>query len=555
MIQSSERSGVNWSTGSRANGSGKRYAGMHFERYVEKLHNLPPEFLAAVKQKKWLATTIPAAEDGLEWRKAGYYVLNSAAGSFGDAAVCLLIMASTSIGTTPVLLGLEDELPRVREELAPLARDPKRLGEIGGRLKRLVASFKSPNPGWIRKEYTAVMKLVDGRIRRTRVVKYLSANFLRAFYGAGIAGQRGDFGQFMSGLTRARELFEFIMPDVRKAFDELPRRERAHKLFLRNLGHGGVSAFALTEPTAGSDSGGVKTMAVLRTAMLAALPDGRYGFSPSGGPDASKRYLIDADRIAFSGEGMAYRTPDDNLAPIRYDRYDYAADEGVRTYEYQGTVCEFHDIGQVRATDAGPAYEYYSLTGAKMWITNGSLASQFCLYAQTPEGVTGFMVDRHAEGLKVGADEHKTGQRGSPTNEISLDNVRVPREAVIGYEGHGQVNALETLNVGRCGLAVVAGALARKLMQRRHQASRSRQSATACSAKPLPSSSAASPLPTTWSAFSTGPMSPCAWSRPSPSTSAPRTSTRSSRSSSGHTGQRGRPNSSCSKRPGATPAS
>ena len=110
-------------------------------------------------------------------------------------------------------------------------------------------------------------------------------------------------------------------------------------------------------------------------------------------------------------------------------------------------------------------YEYYSLTGAKMWITNGSIATQFCLYARTPEGVTGFLVDRHAEGLKVGADEKKTGQRGSPTNEISLDSVRVPREAVIGYEGHGQVNALETLNVGRCGLAVVSGALMRKLMR------------------------------------------------------------------------------------------
>ena len=448
----------------QANGSGRRFEGMHFERYVEQLHNLPPEFLAAVKRNKWLATTIPASEDGLGWRKAGYYVLNSAAGSFGDAAACLLIMANTSIGTTPVLLGLEDELPRVREELAPLARDPKRLGEIGVRMRRLVASFTNPSPGWIRKEYTAIMKLVDGRIRRTRVVKYLSANFLRAFYGAGIAGKRGDFGQFMSGLAHAASLFERIMPEVANALEELPRRERAHKLFLRNLGHGGVSAFALTEPTAGSDSGGVKTMAVLRTAMLSPLPDGRYVFSPTSELDKCRRYLIDADRVEFSRDGMAYRTPDDTLCPIRYDRYDYAADEGVRYYEHQGTVCEFHDIGQVRQTATGPMYEYYSLTGAKMWITNGSLASQFCLYAQTPEGVTGFMVDRHAEGLKVGADEQKTGQRGSPTNEISLDNARVPREAVIGYEGHGQVNALETLNVGRCGLAAVAGALARKLL-------------------------------------------------------------------------------------------
>ncbi len=448
----------------KANGSGKRFEGMHFERHVEQLHNLPEEFLAAVKQKKWLATTIPASEDGLAWRKAGYYVLNSVAGSFGDAAVCLLIMANTSIGTTPVLLGLEDELPRVREELSPLALDPKRLGEINSRLKRLVASFKNPSPGWIKKEYTAIMKLVDGRIRRTRVVKYLSANFLRAFYGAGIAGRRGDFGAFTTGLVQAASLFERIMPDVRAALEELPRREKAHKLFLRNLGHGGVSAFALTEPTAGSDSGGVKTLAVLKTAMLSPLPDGRYVFSPTGELDKCKRYLIDADRIAYSGDGMAYRLADDTLAPIRYDRYDYAADEGVRYYEHQGAACEFQDIAQVRPTSTGPMYEYYSMTGAKMWITNGSLASQFCLYAQTPEGVTGFMVDRHAEGLKVGADEQKTGQRGSPTNEISLDSVRVPREAVIGYEGHGQVNALETLNVGRCGLSVVSGAIARKLM-------------------------------------------------------------------------------------------
>ncbi len=448
----------------RTNGSGKSFGGMHFERYIEQIHNLPDEVIAAVKKNRWLATTIPQAEGGLGWRKAGYYVLNSASGSFGDAAVCLLIMASTSIGTTPVLLGLEDELPRVREELTPLVHDPKRLGEIGSRLKRLVASFKNPNPGRVRKEYGAVMKLVDDRIRRTRVVKYLSANFLRAFYGAGIAGRRGDLSGFMTNLAHAAELFERVMPDVRDGLAELPRRERAHRLFLRNLGHGGVSAFALTEPTAGSDSGGVKTLAALRTAMLSPLSDGRYAFSLTGELDTSKRYLIDADCIVLNKEGMAYRMPDNTLALIQYDRYDLSADKGVRYYEHQGTACEFHDIGQVRTTGAGLMYEYYSLTGAKMWITNGSLATQFCLFAQTNEGVTGFMVDRYAEGLKVGADERKMGQRGSPTNEISLDSVRVPREAVIGYEGHGQVNALETLNVGRCGLAVVAGALARKLM-------------------------------------------------------------------------------------------
>ncbi len=448
----------------------KKFDGLHIERYIEKVHRLPDEVLRAAKDNKWLATTIPETENGLGWRKAEYYILNAMAGSFGDAGIDLLIMASTSIGTTPILLGLEEELPRVREELAPLAQDERKLGEIGARLAKIVRTLSNPNPAWIRKEYEAVMKLVDERIRRTRVVKYLAANFLRAFYGAGIAGRRGDFNGFISNLKHADELFAKLMPDVRAALAELPRRERCHKLFLRTLGHGGVSAFALTEPTAGSDSGGVKTTAKLVSAKLTLLDDGRYSFYLNDNDEKSVRYLIDADKIVFHERGIAYHTPDGQAASVEYDQYDYGTDQGVRYYLYKGKECPFHDVGQVRESNAGLVYEYYSMTGAKMWITNGSIATQFCVYAQTPEGVTGFMVDRYAEGLKVGADEKKTGQRGSPTNEISIDSARVPREAVIGYEGHGQVNALETLNVGRCGLAVVSGALMRKLMQEAAQA-------------------------------------------------------------------------------------
>jgi alkylation response protein AidB-like acyl-CoA dehydrogenase/flavin-dependent dehydrogenase/electron transfer flavoprotein alpha subunit/ferredoxin-like protein FixX len=440
------------------------FGGLSIERAIERDHRVPDEVITAIKEHKWLATYIPQAESGLGWHKAEYYILNSAAGTFGDAAINLLIMASTSIGTTPILLGLEDELPRVNEELAPLAHDSRQLDEIGTRIEGVIKSFSSPDSAWIRKEFDAIMKLIDERIRHTRVVKYLSANFLRAFYSASIAGQRGDINGFVTGLKHTVELFKNIMPDVRAALDELPRRERCHKLFLSYLGHGGVSAFALTEPTAGSDSGGVKTTARLSAARLTQLDDGRYSFLVDEADEKSVRFLIHADRLLFTDQGIAYRTPDEQPSLILYDRYDYTTDKGVRYFLYKGNICEFHDICQPRVTGSGLVYEYYRLTGAKMWITNGSIATQFCLFALTEEGVTGFLVDRHSEGLKVGADEKKMGQRGSPTNEISIDNVRVPREAVIGYEGHGQVNALETLNVGRCGLAVVSGALMHKLL-------------------------------------------------------------------------------------------
>ncbi len=452
----------------------KEFDGMHVERYIEKIHGIPKGALYGFKDRGYFSTIIPPEMGGGGWWKAEYYILNAAAGRFGDAGLLLVIMASTSIGTTPVLLGLERELPLAAEELEPLARDPDRMGVIASQMESLIASLQRPEPARLKKQYTELMERIESKIRRTRVVKYLAANFLKSFYAAGVAGQRGDLDGFRRGLIEARELFNHLPKTVAEAIDELPRRKRAHEFFLKRLSHRGISAFALTEPTAGSDTGGVKTTARLSSRALEPLEDGRYRFcrseEPLGGSEneAETRFLIDADRIAFnrdaSQSGMAYTLPGGEIAPLHHDEYNYDADEGLRYYLFGGEKKHFHDIAQVRLRSGRAYYDYYELNGAKMWITNGHIATQFCLYAQSWEGVTGFMVDRHSEGLKIGADERKMGQRGSPTNEIAIDRVRVPRECVIGYEGHGQVNALETLNVGRCGLAVAAVTLMRKLL-------------------------------------------------------------------------------------------
>ncbi|HEY5595330.1 MAG TPA: acyl-CoA dehydrogenase family protein, partial [Nitrospiria bacterium] len=449
----------------------KKFDGMHIERYVEKIHGIPKGVLYGFKENGYFSTIIPEELDGGGWWKAEYYILTTAAGRFGDAGLLLVIMASTSIGTTPMLLGLEKELPLAAQELEPLARDPRQLGEIGERLERLIAGMKRPDPARLKKGFTELMALVDSRIRHTRVVKYLAANFLKAFYAAGIAGQRRDLEGFRRGLMEAKSLFDHLAPTIGQAVEELPRRKQAHQFFLRKLGHGGISAFALTEPTAGSDTGGVKTTARPMSRPLTPLDDGRHLFyltEETARDDHSARYLIDADRIRFdsrsSPSGMVYELPSGGIVPIRCDEYNYDTDEGLRYYTVQGRKRQFHDIAQIRNREGRPVYDYYELSGAKMWITNGRVATQCCLYAQSPEGVTGFMVDRHSEGLKVGADERKMGQRGSPTNEIAIDRVRVPKECVIGYEGHGQVNALEALNVGRCGLSVASITLMRKLL-------------------------------------------------------------------------------------------
>ncbi len=179
------------------------------------------------------------------------------------------------------------------------------------------------------------------------------------------------------------------------------------------------------------------------------------------------RILLDARRVEFRDRVPHYRwSASAEPAPIRFDEYDYETDQvKKRFFECEGRKIYFTDIAQLRRRDDRHWYDYWELTGGKMWITNGRLAGVMCLYARTTEGVTGFMVDRHSEGLTVGKDESKMGQSGSPTNELSLQRVRVPRENVIGLEGRGQVNALETLNVGRAGMAMASVAAVPDLIE------------------------------------------------------------------------------------------
>ncbi len=97
------------------------------------------------------------------------------------------------------------------------------------------------------------------------------------------------------------------------------------------------------------------------------------------------------------------------------------------------------------------------LNGSKIWITNGGIADFFTVFAKTG-GVdergklSAFIVTRDMAGVSTGPHEEKMGIRASSTTTVTLENVRVPAQNLLGEEGKGFKVAMNILNSGRTGL-------------------------------------------------------------------------------------------------------
>ncbi len=109
------------------------------------------------------------------------------------------------------------------------------------------------------------------------------------------------------------------------------------------------------------------------------------------------------------------------------------------------------------ATRASEKGDEWTITGRKLWITNGNEADLFIVFANVnPEagyrGITAFLVERGFPGFTVGKKEDKLGIRASSTCELLFDDCRVPRANVLGEVGKGYKVAIETLNEGRIGI-------------------------------------------------------------------------------------------------------
>ena len=110
------------------------------------------------------------------------------------------------------------------------------------------------------------------------------------------------------------------------------------------------------------------------------------------------------------------------------------------------------------AVDKG---DYWLLNGTKIFITNAGPAEIYIVFAMTDKekgnrGITAFIVEKDMEGFSIGKHEEKMGIRGSATAELVLEDVKVPKENMLGELNKGFKIAMMTLDGGRIGIAAQA---------------------------------------------------------------------------------------------------
>jgi len=103
----------------------------------------------------------------------------------------------------------------------------------------------------------------------------------------------------------------------------------------------------------------------------------------------------------------------------------------------------------------------WRLSGSKLWITSGTHAGIFVVWARTSDapgsrGISAFLVKGDAPGVVAGKPEHKLGQHGSTTTPLDFNDVELREEALLGEVGQGFKIAMMALDGGRIGIASLA---------------------------------------------------------------------------------------------------
>lgn len=143
--------------------------------------------------------------------------------------------------------------------------------------------------------------------------------------------------------------------------------------------------------------------------------------------------------------------------------------------EWLGAYClsepEAGSDARQQSTTAEQVGDKWKINGIKNWISTAKQADVFIVFAQSdPEkkhkGICCFILDSSMEGIGFGAKEEKMGLKSSHTYSLTLDNVEVPSENVVGSVGEGFYIAMRGLTGGRIGIAAQAVGIAEGAFQK-----------------------------------------------------------------------------------------
>lgn len=122
------------------------------------------------------------------------------------------------------------------------------------------------------------------------------------------------------------------------------------------------------------------------------------------------------------------------------------------------------DAGSIKTTAVLDG-DSYVLNGTKCFISNAGAADVYTIFAKTDKnsgirGISAFIVEAGTPGLNIGKHENKMGIRGSITCELIIDNLRIPKENLLGKEGQGFKIAMVALDSARVGVGAQAVGIA-----------------------------------------------------------------------------------------------
>ncbi|MGH7545162.1 MAG: acyl-CoA dehydrogenase family protein, partial [Gemmatimonadota bacterium] len=130
--------------------------GLSFERAVERRHHIPREHIDWARERGFFRTVIPTELGGEGRSKADYYNLCRVARRIADVSLTLTIQANTSIGTSPILIALEQDLPEADRELQEALRRPAAVADLRARVTHALDSLEAPDPSRLEPEISGL---------------------------------------------------------------------------------------------------------------------------------------------------------------------------------------------------------------------------------------------------------------------------------------------------------------------------------------------------------------------------------------------------------------